>query len=55
MKLYIAISYVQRRTSEDLVQAGRCRNDADLRHQHVLNAIYRRLLRQGMLIPYTET
>jgi hypothetical protein len=29
-------------------------DDADLRYWHVLNAIYRRLTRQGMLTPHTE-
>ena len=29
-------------------------NDADLRHWNVLNVVYRRLSRQGMLTPHTE-
>jgi hypothetical protein len=39
---------------KDLEVAGCYRYDADLRHWHVLNAVYRRLLRQGMLT-HTET
>ena len=39
----------------DNLSEARTYDDADLRHWHVLNAVYRRLLRQGMLIPHTET
>jgi hypothetical protein len=38
----------------DLVQALSYKDNADLRHWHVFNAIYRQLVRQGMLTPYTE-
>jgi hypothetical protein len=29
-------------------------DDGDLRHWDVLNAVYRRLMRQGMLSPHTD-
>ena len=38
---------------DDLSEASTF-NDADLRHWSVLNAVYRRLSRQGMLTSHTE-
>jgi hypothetical protein len=39
---------------KDLVQALHYMDDADLRHWHVLNTIYRRLSRQGVSTSHTE-